>query len=282
MTVPYGRSSEQMPPAQSELRLRIFSAVVLIVLALATLLIGGWLFDLVWTLLAIAVFWEWIVVARASMLKERQAVAVLTLGGLAAALWFEQGWLATMIIAAGAVVQMLLGTKQIERLWSTAGLLYASALACGVILVRHDPAFGLAGIAWMFAVVWTTDIAAYFTGRALGGPKLAPAISPKKTWSGFFGGLVAGTVAGWLVFAIASQLEGDLPFETAGAFVISAIASVLGQSGDLAESAFKRHFGVKDSGRLIPGHGGFLDRLDAFWAVSVFALLLLAIRAAQT
>lgn len=277
--VPLGRSEEQMPPAHSELRLRIFSAIVLIALALATLLIGGWLFDLVWTLLAIAVFREWIVVARASMLRERQAVTVIALGLLGLALWFEHGWLAAFAVIAGAAVQMLLGTGRIERLWSVAGFFYSSALACGVILVRHDPAFGLAGIAWMFAVVWTTDIAAFFTGRALGGPKLAPSISPKKTWSGFLGGLIAGTVAGWLVFAIAYELGTDLPFGTTGAFVVSAIASVLGQTGDLAESAFKRHFGVKDSGSLIPGHGGFLDRLDAFWAVSVFALVLLAARA---
>lgn len=276
-----GHSDGPLPVAQSELRLRVMSAVVLVALAVATLLIGGWLFDLVWTVLAIAVFREWIVVAGVSRQAERQIAGALALGGLGLALWFEHGWLAALLVAAGSLLQLALGTRQVERLWSAAGLVYASALACGVILVRHDPAFGLAGIAWMFAVVWTTDIAAYFTGRALGGPKLAPSISPKKTWSGFIGGLIAGTLAGWLVFVMASSLGSELPFGTAGAFVISAVASVLGQSGDLAESAFKRHFGVKDSGRLIPGHGGFLDRLDAFWAVSVFALLLLALRAAQ-
>ncbi len=276
-----GHSDGPLPVAQSELRLRVMSALVLVALAVATLLIGGWLFDLVWTVLAIAVFREWIVVAGVSRQAERQIAGALALGGLGLALWFEHGWLAALLVAAGSLLQLALGTRQVERLWSAAGLVYASALACGVILVRHDPAFGLAGIAWMFAVVWTTDIAAYFTGRALGGPKLAPSISPKKTWSGFIGGLIAGTLAGWLVFVMASSLGSELPFGTAGAFVISAVASVLGQSGDLAESAFKRHFGVKDSGRLIPGHGGFLDRLDAFWAVSVFALLLLALRAAQ-
>lgn len=275
------RSDGPIPLARSELRLRVMSAVVLVVLALATLLIGGWLFDLVWTLLAIAVFREWIVVAGVSMQVGRQLVAVAVLGTLALALWFEHGWLAALIVSAGALLQLIMGANRVERLWSAAGLLYASALACGVILVRHDPAFGLAGIAWMFAVVWTTDIAAYFTGKACGGPKLAPAISPKKTWSGFVGGLAAGTIAGWLVFVVTEALGGDLPFGTTGALLASAAASVLGQSGDLAESAFKRHFGVKDSGRLIPGHGGFLDRLDAFWAVSVFALLLLALRAAQ-
>jgi phosphatidate cytidylyltransferase len=129
---------------------------------------------------------------------------------------------------------------------------------------------------WMFAVVWTSDVAAYFTGRGLGGPKLWPAVSPKKTWSGFFGGLVGGTLAGLMVVSAATGL-GWLPVAPLWAVALaSALASVASQAGDLGESALKRRFGVKDSGQLIPGHGGAMDRLDGFWAVAVLAALGLA------
>jgi phosphatidate cytidylyltransferase len=143
--------------------------------------------------------------------------------------------------------------------------------------VRDHPALGIVGVLWLFAVVWTTDIVAYFTGRRFGGPKLWPQVSPKKTWSGFAGGLVAGTLAGLAVPVVARRWGWNPPLGLPALAMLSALASVVGQLGDLGESALKRHFGVKDSGRLIPGHGGVMDRLDAFWAV---ALLVGAIMAA--
>jgi phosphatidate cytidylyltransferase len=146
-------------------------------------------------------------------------------------------------------------------------------------LVREHPRLGIAAILWMFAVVWFTDIAAYFTGRALGGPKLWPAVSPKKTWSGFLGGLAAATLAGAAVAVVASRFGWNAPVSIGVVILVSAVASVLSQLGDLGESALKRRFGAKDSGRLIPGHGGVLDRLDGFWAVA--ALMGLALVGAQ-
>jgi phosphatidate cytidylyltransferase len=117
----------------------------------------------------------------------------------------------------------------------------------------------------VFAIVWATDTAAMACGRLIGGPKLAPRISPRKTWAGAVGGLVGGTAAG----AIAG-LAGDLSNVAVFAAVAAGL-SVIGQIGDHAESAVKRRFNVKDSGQLIPGHGGFLDRLDAFLAVCIAA-----------
>jgi phosphatidate cytidylyltransferase len=131
----------------------------------------------------------------------------------------------------------------------------------------------------MFAVVWTTDIVAYFTGRRFGGPKLWPRVSPKKTWSGFAGGLMAGTAAGVVVSLIAARWGWTQPIATPLIALLSMVASIVGQAGDLAESALKRYFDVKDSGRLIPGHGGVMDRLDAFWAVAgLTGLVLVAVR----
>jgi len=142
--------------------------------------------------------------------------------------------------------------------------------------VREHPRLGLVAILWMFAVVWLTDIAAYFAGRRFGGPKLWPRVSPKKTWSGFFGGLVAGVAAGGIVVLVAGRFGVAAPVSFAIVVLLSAVASVLSQLGDLGESALKRRFGAKDSGVLIPGHGGVMDRLDGFWAAAALIGLVLA------
>jgi phosphatidate cytidylyltransferase len=132
----------------------------------------------------------------------------------------------------------------------------------------------------MFAVVWSTDIIAYFTGRALGGPKLMPRVSPKKTWSGALGGLAAGTAAGvaLVLFARDNGWSTLAAAPLPAVAVASALASILSQAGDLAESALKRRCGVKDSGRSIPGHGGVMDRLDGFFAVALLVGLALIVR----
>jgi phosphatidate cytidylyltransferase len=134
-------------------------------------------------------------------------------------------------------------------------------------VVRDDPRLAVVGVLWMFATVWVTDVAAYFVGRAVGGPKLWPRVSPKKTWSGFLGGVAAGTAAGVAVAAVGARYGTQVPAPLWLVGLISALAASVGQLGDLAESALKRTYEVKDSGRLIPGHGGLMGRLDAFWAV---------------
>jgi phosphatidate cytidylyltransferase len=135
-------------------------------------------------------------------------------------------------------------------------------------LLRSDPRLGLVAVLFLFSIVWVADVLAYFTGRAFGGPKLAPRISPKKTWSGMVGGLLGGTAAGLLLLAL-SGLEVRWIHA-----VLAALLSVASVLGDLFESAFKRHFAVKDSGHLIPGHGGFMDRLDGFLVAAALAALI--------
>jgi phosphatidate cytidylyltransferase len=134
--------------------------------------------------------------------------------------------------------------------------------------LRRDPDFGLAAILFLFALVWVTDIAGYFTGRAFGGPKLAPKISPNKTWAGAIGGLVGAMIAGVAV----AKFFGLQDLVTI-AIVASALSAVA-QGGDLFESAIKRRFGAKDAGRLIPGHGGVMDRIDGFVAAATVAAAL--------
>lgn len=150
-----------------------------------------------------------------------------------------------------------------------AGLFYAGATGLALAAIRGDDQPGLYAMFFIFAVVWATDILAYFVGRALGGPKLAPSISPGKTWSGAIGGAVSAVAAGVL---LAHFLFPGTEILAAGlAFVLSACS----QSGDLFESFIKRKFGVKDSSRLIPGHGGVMDRVDGL-IFACFAASLLA------
>lgn len=152
--------------------------------------------------------------------------------------------------------------------WRRSGLLLAGAayiavVALSLLSLRHQPETGLQAVLWLLATVWATDIFAYVAGRTLGGPKLAPRLSPNKTWSGALGGLAAAMIVGactaW--------------FWTGGSVIglamAGALLSVVSQAGDLAESAVKRYVGVKDSGQLIPGHGGLLDRVDALMAAAV-------------
>ena len=151
--------------------------------------------------------------------------------------------------------------------WMVGGLIYAGALLLAPILLRRDGAHGFNAMLFLFAIVWGTDIAAYFSGRAIGGPKLMPAVSPNKTWSGALGGALGGILAGLVVVKGAGL--GITPALAILAFALSAVA----QAGDLLESAIKRHFGAKDSSALIPGHGGAMDRLDGFLTAAAAAVM---------
>ena len=147
--------------------------------------------------------------------------------------------------------------------WYVGGLAYALAAALSLLWIRDRSDNGIALVLWVFIIVWSTDIGAYFTGRAIGGPKLAPAISPGKTWAGFYGGIVAATMLGgaWAYF------EGLFPLS----FLLAPLFSVASQGGDLFESWMKRRAGVKDSGRWLPGHGGVFDRVDGLLPVAILA-----------
>lgn len=151
--------------------------------------------------------------------------------------------------------------------WMIAGLAYALVLLLAPILLRGDPSLGFTAILFLFAVVWSTDICAYFAGRALGGPKLWPAVSPKKTWSGAIGGTVGGIAAGLLVVKAAGLAVAPM------LVAVALVLSVASQGGDLLESAIKRRFGAKDASQLIPGHGGLMDRLDGFLTAAAAAVM---------
>ncbi|HEY7458587.1 MAG TPA: phosphatidate cytidylyltransferase [Xanthobacteraceae bacterium] len=247
---------EQGEPARraGELGKRVASAVALGVVALATAWYGGIPFLIVWTVGAFAVWWEWSGIIRADPRSLVVAIGWVALAGMAVALARDAAAIAFVCAVIGAAVAM--ATAQPGRGWAAAGVFYASAVLIPMVMLRNGPEFGLIAILWLFAVVWAGDTGAYFAGRLIGGPKLAPGISPNKTWAGAVGGAIAGVAAGsLLLFAAGLALR---PMH----FVVAFAISVAAQIGDLLESAVKRRFGMKDAGTLVPGHGGLMDRVD--------------------
>lgn len=206
--------------------------------------------------------------ASASNLTLRVAsAAVLAPVALLAA--YLGGWPFTLFWAFAAIAVLWEWITLVTGpLWIVAGVGYAAVLLAAPVLLRADSGLGLFAIVLLFAVVWTTDVLGYFAGRAFGGPKLLPAVSPKKTWSG----AVAGTFGAIVVAIIVAGFFGS--FRWTAVALIALMLSVAAQLGDLLESWIKRQFGAKDAGSLIPGHGGVMDRLDGFWAAALIGCLL--------
>ena len=245
---------------------RAFSGVVMIALALTATFVGGFYFVMFWGLAALGVAWEWQRMIGGGRLGLRVGAAALAL--IAAAPWalFAHARISLLILIAGAIA-VGAASDSSRRIRAGAGVLYAGAAMLAPALLRASPTQGLAAMLWLYAIVWGTDIGAYFGGRLIGGPKLWPAVSPGKTWSGALAGAFVSTLLAVIVAAIAAPVWLRW-FPLLG---LGLIASALSQGGDLFESAMKRRAGVKDSSRLIPGHGGLMDRLDGFIVAATFA-----------
>lgn len=252
---------------RNNLVLRIVSSLVMAPLAVATAYVGGLAFLAFWMLAALAVLWEW-----QTLVCDHDRNSVLTVGAVAligSSLLMAFDWAGTALaLTVLGIFGIATLASRVRRAWCAAGLIYAAALVFAPVMLRGDDAWGFAAIAFLFAIVWPTDIVAYFVGRAVGGPKLFPRVSPNKTWSGAIGGTLAGVLCGTLVASL---------FGIVNLAAIAGVGlglSVVSQGGDLVESAIKRTFGAKDAGSLIPGHGGLMDRLDGFLAAVVAAAML--------
>jgi phosphatidate cytidylyltransferase len=249
----------------SNLLMRVVVALVLAPLALAIAYVGGWLWAVLVTLASIGLYVEWLMIVAASRETRVTAAGVvaLAISGLCLALGRIDAALLGLVVG---VIGVALFASAERRLWAVSGFLYAAAAEIASVLVRLDQIKGFAALILVLLVVWVTDIGGYFAGRGIGGPKLWPRVSPKKTWAGAIGGFAASlAVAGG--FAIL-----DLG-RTGPLLLFGAALSIASQLGDLFESAVKRRFGVKDSSHIIPGHGGLLDRLDGFVAAIVLAAI---------
>ena len=182
----------QGAPGIGNLALRILSALVMAPVAIAAVWIGSWVFALFWLGAALLVLWEWIHLVAGPRHTLMFSASASALAVAALVEFRERPITAMLLIVLGAIASLIFAQRR-HRLWVTAGIGYAGAMLLAPMFLRADPDYGLFALLLLFGVVWTTDIMAYFTGRALGGPKLCPAISPKKTWSGAVGGAMCAT-----------------------------------------------------------------------------------------
>lgn len=251
---------------------RLVSALILMAAALGSVWQGGAVFGLIWLAAAIAVGAEWqlLIAARNPRLRLLLTGFGLVLGAFfTGKAWFDLAFVSLAI--SGLAIAMAAGPGR--RIWALGGLAYAGVLLVSTLALHGSPGYGARAILWLFAIVWGTDVFAYFGGRLIGGAKLWPRISPSKTWSGTLTGIFAGALTGAAAGSYGLDDALWLPL-----FKLGLAAAAVSQGGDIFESWVKRRFGVKDSSRLIPGHGGFMDRLDGFLAAAVFAVLVGAAR----
>jgi phosphatidate cytidylyltransferase len=253
---------------------RIASAVVLLIITIVGLYFGSYVFAALVGAVFAGCYREW---ERMVTLRPLTAIGGVLIGLLAltALIFPALGPLGSLAVIAVAAIVAVIGRPDV-RLWRVGGVVFYGLVIVALLLVRGDATWNQPGVfdAGLWAglhlgcVIWATDTAAFFTGRQVGGEKLAPDISPGKTWSGAIGGFAVGTLVGLVVWLLVVPQS---PWWIG--LVLSAATSILGQAGDLAESGIKRRFRVKDSGDIIPGHGGLMDRLDSLTFGAIFVFL---------
>ncbi len=261
------------PKRWRDLRKRFLSALVLGPAALLCI----WLGSEPWTMLvAIAVAllsWEWVHLCgyRTRALPGMAVPVFVFAAGILAVTEHTRAALALLLVLWGLawwLAELPQPRKGQPAGWLAAGILYIGLAGIALIELRHDNEAGRVNVLFLFLVVWASDIGAYMAGRLFGGPKLAPGVSPNKTWSGAAGGLASAMLVGVATAALLA------PGGASRAAAVAAALGIMAQAGDLLESWIKRHFDVKDSSALIPGHGGLLDRLDGVLAAAPIAALL--------
>lgn len=258
----------------SELAVRVVTGVGMIAVAMMAVVLGGIVFWLLATVLGLAMMAEWADLTGTALRHKRLAIYALFVPlALMSPLGAGPGFLSLGLLAGAAFFVVIIT----NRPWLALGVVYAGLPILSLLLIRRQhapgpdltPYLGLVWTLWALALVWATDIGAYFAGRAIGGPKLAPRLSPNKTWAGLIGGVALASL-----LAAVMHHAYELPWRLTLATPLLAVAA---QAGDLFESWMKRRAGVKDSGTLIPGHGGVLDRLDGLVPVAPLAALLVVL-----
>lgn len=255
---------------------RVISAVVLIPLVLGAVWWGG----VAWVALVFAAvaagLYEWLRLTAPKMPLRGKVFAhlsLLAIFAVALAKGIPQALALSVAATALLVFYAVKGEGKAKNAlkngaYAGLGIPYLAWSGLAMLALRADPQAGLGNIVYVLFVVWGTDIGAYFAGRIIGGPKIWPQISPKKTWAGLLGGMALAGLLGYLV------ADGFGEPHLIGAGIVAAFLAVVAQAGDFFESAVKRRAGAKDSGNLIPGHGGILDRVDGLlFAALAFALL---------
>ncbi|MDA5193771.1 phosphatidate cytidylyltransferase [Govanella unica] len=242
----------------SNLRLRVLSALILIPAAYGLFYVGGGWLVAVLGLIAVVMMHEWTSMTEGEAVWPLLLLEVMALVGALLMTGFGHPMKAVLFSLVAAVLVGFAAWMMTRRpLWAMLGMLYVIIPCVSLLSLRSEPGHGFGWTLWVLVIVWATDIGGYAAGKSIGGPKLAPRISPNKTWAGLLGGMALAAIAS---FGIGAGFA--LPVSGIGLLLTGAGLAVWAQLGDLVESAVKRHFGVKDSGSLIPGHGGILDRVD--------------------
>ena len=252
--------------------IRILSTFILAPPILAAVYAGAPYFNLMLVLVSLLMAWEWGRLCGGTRFEPPGVTLVMVIG--LALILSVAGHMreALFLIPAGVLLVYLLGLRCRERspLWLALGIVYISVPCLALLWLRDLSGMGWEVVFWILGVVWATDTGAYCAGVLVGGPKLAPRISPNKTWAGLAGGFVMAALVSGLLVGLTEEAFSLWPLVCLGAFF-----ALVEQMGDLFESFVKRHFGVKDTSRLIPGHGGVLDRLDGLLVVSPVAVAFL-------
>ena len=261
-------SSKPFPKTVNETLLRVVVGLILAVIAAAALLAGHASFALLLVVVALAMAWEW-----GGIVRDHDDLLLLGLHFLATigvgyGFYVQAYGLGFATLSGAVLLGGLLRRHAAHLVWSLLGFFYTSAPLAALLVLNSDPNYGTLAVAYLVIIVAVTDTGAYFSGRGFGGPKLAPKISPNKTWSGFLGGVGLAGAAG---FAVAHFAKLNAPEILA---LISLGLAGVSQLGDLFESYVKRRFGVKDSSRLIPGHGGVMDRFDGLTFAAIAAVVI--------
>ncbi|MCR9213650.1 MAG: phosphatidate cytidylyltransferase [Proteobacteria bacterium] len=258
---------------RSSLQLRVISACVLAPIAIGALILGDIYFTVFLSLAGIAMCYEW---CKASVSNQTHLFIVTMSLTVVASLVFSYMGLIIQsfgVILSGAVVLTILASIIGRRslfFWVFVGPFWVGVPLISLVALRSLPDIGFAVTIILFLAIWATDIGAYFSGKTIGGPKIAPVISPNKTWAGLVGGIISAMI---VAYAASSLLipETIAPF---GIMILAGACAILAQVGDFTESAWKRRFDIKDASNLIPGHGGVLDRLDGVLFVAPVVLVL--------
>lgn len=249
----------------SELTQRITVGVILIILAVTEIWLGGIAFWILVTAAGVIMVSEYAALLKVSYEHRRMAMFAMCIPlGVLAPLALGPGFFGLGLIFGMAIAVAIVARNAALG----AGLVYVGLPILALLWLRQMPDSGLVLTFWALSLVWATDIGAFFAGRAIGGPKIAPAISPSKTWAGLFGGMAMATL-----LAVGFHRWLALPVPLVWATPLLAVAA---QAGDFFESWMKRRAGVKDSGTLLPGHGGVLDRLDGVATAAPLAALFVA------
>ena len=263
---------KENPPKKNNLVLRVISALVMLPAAIYLILTGGLPFFILINFLTILILMEWNGITTGKPFSLVVAIQILCAILIMLQINFASPYIELAFASSVVSVIAVAYLAKVKIKWAITGFLYA-LLPSASFLIINETGGGYV-ILWMMIVIWSMDTGAYFVGKSVGGPKMSPKISPNKTWSGLIGGAITAMLMSAIYMIIVENQNVKLFEDVTILLFLSGVLAILSQIGDLAESAVKRKFNIKDSGSIIPGHGGVMDRLDGILFVAPAVVLL--------